>query len=470
MRLYRWFCPLLFLLSFQTVAAQDNAVELGKKSIALDEPFSVTLVIENNQAQNTHSSFPEIKGMRKRDVALTTSKQNTGGKNMIVQRITQNYVADKEGRYALNDFAMTVNGRELLTKGLTITVTPPINPDYKRLLDSTLTQDLLPVESQYADGKENAFFALGVDKPEVFVGEGFTASLALYIADNNPVDLQPYQAGQQLVEILKKLKPKNCWEEDFRIREFQSFPVMIKGRKYTQYKMYQATFYPFNADTVVFPQASLTMLAKKAGGKDAYQTLYSSPKTVTVRNLPPHPLRNGIAVGTFRLEEFVNKTRVQTGKGFYYQFKVTGEGNLSAVNLPAVRSNPAFDFFPPASKTSLNLSGRKVTGSKTFQLYVLPKEPGIYPWATYFKWIYFNTDKRDYDTLASRLSLRVGGQSMRNQSISASDLGGVYDDLESEDNRLRPLQPENQLGQIANILVLVMLGITLGLILWRGKR
>lgn len=470
MRFSHWFC-FPFLLVFRlSVSAQDNTVEPGKKTAALDEPFSITLVIQGGQAQNTHSAFPDIQGMRKRDVALTTSKQNTNGKNTVVQRITQNYMADKEGKYVLNDFAMTVNGRELRTKGMVITVIQPANPDYKLLADSALAKEISSVESDYADTKQNAFFALGVDKAEVFVGEGFTASLALYIADNNPVELQPYQAGKQLVEILKKLKPGNCWEEDFHIREFQPFPVTIKGRKYTQYKMFQATFYPFNADTVVFPQAGLTMLIKKTSGiKEAYQTFYSAPKILTVKELPPHPLRDGIAVGTFRLEEFIARRRLRTGKGFYYQFKVTGEGNLSAVTLPAMPSNAAFDFFPPESKTSLDLTGRRVAGSKTFQFYALPKEPGIYPWAAYFRWIYFNVEKREYDTLASGLTLRVGGGSLRNQGISASDLGGVYDALDSEDNRLRPLQPENQWRRVANILVLVMLGVTLVLILWRGK-
>ncbi len=470
MRFKPWFCFLFLLVSRLSVSAQDDTVEPGKKTVALDEPFSITLVIQGGQTQNTHSSFPDIRGMRKRDVALTASKQNANGKNTVVQRITQNYVAEREGKYVLNDFAMTVNGRELRTKGMVITVIQPVNPDYKLLADSALAQEISSVESDYANTKQNAFFALGVDKAEVFVGEGFTASLALYIADNNPVELQPYQAGQQLVEILKKLKPANCWEEDFHIREFQPFPVIIKGRKYTQYKMFQATFYPFNTDTVVFPQAGLTMLVKKTtGGKEAYQTFYSAPKTLTVKELPPHPLRNGIAVGTFRLEEFVARRRLRTGKGFYYQFRIAGEGNFAAVNLPMVSSNASFDFFPSESKTSLNLTGRRVTGSKTFQFYALPKEPGIYPWGAYFGWIYFNTEKRDYDTLASGLTLRVGGGSLRNQGISASDLGGVYDTLDSEDNRLRPLQPENQWRQVANILVLAMLGITLVLILWRGK-
>ncbi len=448
--------------------AQENSIELGSKTIALDEPFAITLVIKNTQQPNIHSPFPEITGMRKRDVVLVTTKETAAGKTLTVQRITQNYMAEKEGEYVLNDFTMTVNGKEEKAEGLAITVTEPLNPNYKLQLDSALVKEISSVASEYGDVKDNAFLALSIDKPQVYVGEGFTASLALYIADTNPVELRAYKTGEQLVAILKKLKPKNCWEEDFHIREFQSFPITIKNRRYTQYKIYQATFYPFNTDTVRFVQVGLTMMAQKTGTKkETYQTFYAYPKEVVVRDLPPHPMRKGIAVGTFELEEAISQKKPKTGKGFYYQFKISGEGNFSAVNLPVVPSNTMFDFFPPESKLSLNLTGRRVTGNKVFQIYALPKEPGAYAWQNYFQWIYFDTKKQNYDTLQSQLTLTVGGESLRNMSISSNELGAVYDRITTENNQLRPLQSKDRLRWGANILVAVMMGITLILILWQ---
>ncbi len=458
----------IFLLPVSVAIAQENSIDFADKTIALDEPFAIMLVIRNNQQPNVYSPFPDIKGMHKRDVVLVTTKETVGGKTITVQRVTQNYMAEKEGNYVLNDFIMTVNGKEEKAKGIAITVNEPINPDYRLQLDSSLAKEISAVATEYANVKDNAFLALSIDKSEVYVGEGFTTSLALYIADANPFELAAYKTGEQLVDILKKLKPKNCWEEDFHIREFQSFPVTIKNRRYTQYKIYQATFYPFNADTVQFGQVGLTMLATKTGSKkENYQTFYSYPKEVVVKGLPPHPLRNGIAVGTFQLDEAVSQKHPKTGKGFYYQFNISGEGNFSAVNLPVISSNAAFDFFPPESKLSLNLTGRRVTGNKVFQVYALPKEPGMYDWQNYFQWVYFNTEKQNYDTLRSQLTLNVGGESLRNLSISSSDLGAVYDNMTTEDNRLQPLEAKDRLRWIANSLVVAMLVITLVLILWQ---
>lgn len=462
-------CFAMFLTVF-SAQAQESTVELGKKTIALDEPFAITLVIRNAQQPSVYSPFPDIKGMQKRDVVLVTTRENVAGKQLTVQRVTQNYMATDEGTYTLPDFPMTINGREVRTKGTSVAVGPPINPDYKLLLDSTLAKEISAVAAEYGDVKDDAFLAFSIDKPTVYVGEGFTASLALYIADNSRAALESYRPGEQIAEILKQIKPDNCWEEDFRIREFQSFPVTIKGRRYTQYKMYQATFYPFNTDTVRFGQVGFTMRVKQGNRKESYQTFYAYPKTVTVNPLPPHPLRGKVAVGTFRLEEAVSRKRPVTGRGLYHQFKIMGEGNFSAVNLAPPVSDVSFEFFPPESKLSLNLTGRRVTGEKLFQTYVLPKEPGRYEWKKYFQWVYFNTEKRAYDTLRSGLVLMVNGQSLRNQSISANELGPVYERMNTDDNRLRPLAEKDRLRWGANILVGVMMAITLVLILWPNRK
>ncbi|MDJ1495845.1 hypothetical protein QNI19_23115 [Cytophagaceae bacterium DM2B3-1] len=471
MRLLKFILCLIAGLFPLMVIAQESTVELGSKTIAWDEPFAITLIIKNTQQPNVYSSFPEIKGFRKRDIVLVTSKETVAGKSLTVQRITQNYMAEKQGSFVLNDFVMTVNEKEVEVKGITISVTAPINPNYELLQDSTLAKEISSVATEYANVKDNAFLALSIDKEQVYVGEGFTVSLAIYIADNNPIELVAYKTGEQLIDILKKIKPKNCWEEDFRIREFQSFPVTIKKRKYTQYKIYQATFYPFNTDTVRFGQVGLTMLAKKTGNKkENQQTFYSYPKEVTVKELPPHPLQKGIAVGKFEMEEAISQRYPRTGKGFYYQFKIKGEGNFSAVNVPSPASNAVFDFFPPESKLSLNLTGRKVVGDKVFQIYALPKEPGVYNWRDYFQWIYFNIEKKDYDTLRSQLTLDIKGESLRNLSISSSDLGGIYDRMNTENNELYQLNSKDRVRWSANILIGVMMGITLILILWQQQK
>ncbi len=87
-----------------------------------------------------------------------------------------------------------------------------------------------PQQQEFIELEDDAFFALTTDKDEVFEGEGFTTTLAFYISDQNQAPINFHDPGRQLVEILKKIRPSNCWEENFNIQNIESERVEIKVR------------------------------------------------------------------------------------------------------------------------------------------------------------------------------------------------------------------------------------------------
>jgi hypothetical protein len=104
-RVWKIFIWLLGAVGTSSVAfAQESAIELGKKNIALDEPFAITLVIREAQDQHTYSPFPDIAGMQKREVTTVNLKEGSTGKYIISQRITQYYLAAKTGKFTLPPF------------------------------------------------------------------------------------------------------------------------------------------------------------------------------------------------------------------------------------------------------------------------------------------------------------------------------------------------------------------------------
>jgi hypothetical protein len=360
---------------------------------------------------------------------------------------------------------MTVNGKVLRSPGATIAVEAPGRTAPTDTLASRLYNEIMGMEKEVADKKEDAFLALSTDRDTVFTGEGFTLTLALYVAENNQVEMRSFEEGAQLLKLLRALKPANCWEQDFNLREFVTSQVTVNRKKYTQYKMYQAAFYPLMPDTVRLPAVSFRLLKVQAagakGGGPAQDTVtfFSQPRTVYVKPLPPHPLRDGIPVGNFRLEEGVSNRRLRTGESFTYQLAISGEGNLSTVNLAPARTGNAIDFYPPDVKANVNTQQGRPAGRKTFRFTGIPREPGRYPLDSVFRLVYFNPVRRQYDTLRPRMSLDVAGPSLRSGRIQAGELEPVYRDIAAESNELSPLQREYPVRQIANaLLVLMMLG------------
>ncbi len=463
--IFVWFSAVISFSGF--AFAQEASIELGKKDIALNELFTITLTIRNAQVKNTHSAFPDISGMQKREVALVNTKEVIDGRSVIIQRITQNYLAQKTGTYRLLPFRMTVNGEVIASLGMTIQVLPAGNENDKpgAALSDKLYEEILDMEKELAEVKEDAFLSFSASKDTVYAGEGFTATLALYVAESNQVEMKSFEEGAQLVEILKKLKPASCWEQDYNIREFHTSSITLNKKRYTQYKMYQANYFPLSADTIRFPSVGFKMVRYRTirnpqtthtSQQADTVAFFSKPRTVCVKELPAHPLKGGIAVGNYNLQEAISRSKLMTGQSFIYEYRISGEGNLATVNLAVPFSNPAFDFYPPEIRLSQDRQNL-MRGAKTFRFTGVPKESGTYPLQPYFEWIYFNSENREYDTLRPRTMVEVSGESFLNYRLSAIEMKGIYRDMNGESNRLRSVNSREVVRNLINGLLLTLL-------------
>lgn len=459
------------LLIVGLAKAQKISVETGPDAIGLNELFTIKVTIENGKLKN-YSDFPEIDGFAKRGTSSSSSTNIINGQVSSSQSIIQRYLPLEEGTFRLADFSMEVNGEKINGKGKSIKVGPPVDrrsnarrdPFGRSLFDDFFREE--KKDPEFVDVKEDAFLALTTDKDEVYVGEGFTTTFAFYVADANRAPLQFNEAGKQLSEVLKDLRPENCWEENFNIENIYGERVTINGKSYTRYKIYQASYFPLNLEPVVFPSVPFEMIKYRVAkspsffGRDRqedFKTFYSKEKTVKVKALPPHPLKDVVAVGDFQLDEKINKQTLETGSSFEYTFNVYGEGNISGINEPKVPQNKNIDFYPPDVNQDVNRGGGRVTGSKKFKYYGIPNEPGEYNMKDYFSWVFFNPKTARYDTLRSQVKIEVTGESKRNVSISSVDLGSFYDTIDSESNDLESLREDKTMQTIANILILAML-------------
>lgn len=300
--------------------------------------------------------------------------------------------------------------------------------------------------TEYISVKDDAFFAITTNKENPYVGEGFTITMSFYVAVSNRATLNFYELGEQKAEILKQIKPKNTLEENFNIIQPVPEMVKIRGKEYRQYKVYQAVFYSLSPQKISIPAIPFKMVKYDVAVnsqsifnqmKENIKTYYSDPISMVVKELPPHPLKDQVPVGNYILKEQVSNTNVETGKSVQYQFRIEGEGNLSVIDKPNLPKTGNFDFYEPTISEMLRRNNNAVYGTKDFNYYIIPNEPGLYPMKDYFNYIFFNTKKGDYDTLVSSLTLSVTGESRKNASIGNADLGSFYDRINEESNNLR---------------------------------
>jgi len=441
-------CGTVFLTS--GAYAQQIQVLLGPDEIGENQAWTIHINVQNDQLRS-YGGFPDIPGLRKRGTSTQSQTSIVNGQVSTSQGVIMTYVPTQQGIITVAPFVIKVNDQTLQSPGKKIRVGPPVQVQardpFRSLFDNRnpLSDPAGKTEPEFIDIKEDALLALSTSKDEVYVGEGFTASLSFLVADNNRAPMQFHDLGRQLSEILKKLKPTNCWEENFNIENIEGESVNIQGKGYTQYRIYQATFYPLNLEPVRFPAVGLEMIKFKVAKnpsffgqnrKEDFKTFYSNPKVVRVKELPAHPLQQSVAVGNYRLTEDLPNTELKTGQSVAYTFTVSGEGNISSIEKPIIPAGGPFDFYEPNVQQQIQRENNKVFGTKSFRYFIVPKEPGTYNLGDYFSWIYFNTARQKYDTLRSGLQVTVAGESQRNQAIRSTDLGAFYDRIELADNSL----------------------------------
>jgi hypothetical protein len=469
---------LVCLLFFTGSVNGQNPIQitLGPDEIGENQAWTITVTV-NNDRLKSYENFPDIDGFRKRGTSNQSQTSIVNGQMSSSQSVVMTYTPTKQGVFTIPSFKMKVNEQIISVSGKKVKVGPAVQAQrdpFRSMFDDPSDSFFGRGDTEFIDVKEDALLALTTSKSEVYVGEGFTTTLSFLVADNNRAPMQFYELGKQLSEILKKIKPANCWEENFNIENIEGEVIDINGKGYTQYKIYQAAFYPLNAQPLTFPSVGLEMIKFKVAKnpsffgqnrQEDFKTFYSRPITVKVKELPPHPLRNSVAVGDYQLAEQFSVTEARTGQSMGYEFRITGEGNITAIEKPVIKSDANFDFYEPNMKQSIRREGGRVAGTKTFSYFMIPKEPGEFKLGDYFQLIFFNPNKNKYDTLRSQYTLRVDGESQKNQSIESTDLGSFYDRLDASDNQLHQAASLDWMRVSLNIFILVMLAGSLYLII-----
>ena len=447
----------IFLCFFSIVRAQtpENGatIEYGSKNLTLDQPFLISVVLRDVETRPS-VIFPEIKDLEKRSKSATSSVSTVDGRKVVIQTITQEYYAVKPGNYLIPEFTLNVNNARLRSEETMVVFA-------KSGEEEGATADNVEV-GEVDDNSQSVFLSVQTDKKEVYIRQGFAVRISLYIAENAPVEMEFYRFNEQLQAILKTLRPVNCWEENVGVEEIIKRRVTIRGRRYAEYNMYQARFFPITTEDIRLPSVKLDMLVTENGGavnveKKLVKSFRSRPVGVVVRQLPDHPLRDLVAVGQYSLRERLSSDLVYPGESIRYMFKVEGVGNIAAIPAQIRQSSSSCDIDPPEVSQVVKRSYESVIGEKTFDYFVVPRKDGEFPLGRYFHWIYFNVEKANYDTLRSAASLEVRGEDYKLTNLSLSGPSGLYDNLEALDSGRETIDYKKILKDLTNIVILVLL-------------
>lgn len=455
MKLYRF---LNFLLNFFLLAAPAFAqvpevrVEVGDTELRSGQPFEIKVLVRNPH-DRSEVLFPNLRGLEKGSSTRLRSSAGVEDSQVPQEVIVQQYFFS--GDYLeVPASEVTVNGARYGVPALVLRIKDDLK-DSVSIRELEAQQNLDAELSDHLE-KEDVFLTVRSNRNSVYLREGFGLYLSLFVAKDVRLSMEFYNLDNQLKEITRQLKPDGCWEENTWIDEIVPRPITLRGRDYTEYRLYQSVFFPFIRKDVTFPAISLKMDMGESGA--GVRTFYSRPLSVAVRNLPPHPRRDMVAVGSYDLVESLSATGVSVGQPFKYKFGITGQGNIAAIPAPATIPVQTFEFYPPEVNQTLRADLRTVSGTKTFEYTLVARQKGLFPLKGYFQWIFFDPVREVYDTLRSGQTIAVSGISGAvTESVAPIGENRLYANLEQLDSRGILRNYSGIFRIVMNVVVILML-------------
>ncbi len=354
---------------------------------------------------------------------------------------------------------ITVKDKIYTTKGVVVNVSSKKTTIVEEEPEIKIAKNL-----EFEDPKPDALLSIVPSKTKAYSGEGFDITVS-FLIHQNEAEITLIDFSEQIAELKKKLKLPGCYIEE-GVGSISFDTLTIKGKKYFTLKLYEGRFFSNDPTNIKIPPLDFSILtyfvARNKNGKSierkpVIKVFSTKPFFIKIIPLPQNIRTENISVGNFSLTESISHNRLETGKSFKYTFTITGDGNIKGIQDPGYITSEYFDIYPPKVKT---FYPGKNSGTKTFEYYITPKEPGDFNLSEVFKWPYFNIVTGKYDTLSSALTLKVRGESLKNNYISVNNPGGFYNKVNTDSNLLRSIAKKNDRRLWINMVILSMLIVT----------
>ena len=407
---------LLLNLPHFLFAAEIKFTASAPKQVGNGEQFQVTYTLNTSGSNLSSPGFPDFDLLG--GPSQSTSMSIVNGAMSQSASFTYYLRAKKEGTFTIKPAKIKVNGVDIESNALTITVTKadpaaaqrrqqqqrqqmfdPFADPFGFPEDNTANQ---PQEKIKANGQD-IFVRVNVDKRKVFQGEPIIATLKIY----SKVDLVGFQD-------IKFPAFTGFWNEEIQTNtQIDLKPELIDGVQYqvgtfkqlvlTPQKSGSISIDPFEVDAVVRQRA-------QRRGRGLFDQFFGSYENVQV-NLKSQSLKievlpypgskpddfSGIS-GKLKLAVSLDKTSTKSNEAVNLKFTVGGTGNLKLLEAPNLSFPPDIEAYDPKTNDKVSVTQAGISGSRTYEYLLIPRYAGDFKLGP-FSLSYFDLEKKTYVTL-----------------------------------------------------------------------
>lgn len=426
------------------VAAQDVRVQatVNSTTVGTEERVAFTIEIEGADLQQVRLPEPPSAVNLQLEQSVPSTSRNVSIVNgamsqSVSYRWTYRPVAQGEAR--IESATVQIGDRTLRTDPIRLAVVPQSQrpqqpPTAQRQPGWPFSrQQRTPSQDQPQDiSGEDLFIRAVPSKRQAYVNEQVVVEYHLYGRDY----IQLRQS-----RLADSWDAEGFWREDLDV-DTRPIPrsVVENGLRYNVIVLKRVAAFPTRAgrlrleplriETEVYlPGRSRDPFASFFSGNFQPVELSSPAVTIEVRPLPPGaPEGFQGAVGSFRLDASTDQSQVEVGQSVQVRMHVSGTGNIATLAPPPFEPPGVFERYDPQINTSIDRSGRRLSGSKTITHLLVPRSNGRFelPEA---RLVFFDPERERYERVSVALgALEISGRAGP-IAASATRAGMPVDDI-----------------------------------------
>lgn len=444
---------ILGILPILQLAGQSITFRASSKDqVMTGERFQVAYTIN---AQGTDFRGPGFDGFR----VLTGPNPSTSHNYQIINgkmsqsvNLTFTYIlqATTEGEYEIPPATINVDGKEYTSNALQVKVINSQAAGSQGGKVSPQGSSNQPSSSQITRSqveREKVFIKAYVNKRNPYQGEEIIVTYKLYF--NVSIKEYNYQKGYSF---------PGFWSKDLT-DEVKQYKEFVDGEEFMVAEMKNTALFPQKSGKITIEPVEMKLLAQvqREGSRrirdpffdsffndpffnNVYQevelSIESNALEIDVRPLPIDNRPPGFsgAVGSFNIRSSIDNTKLKTNEPITLKYTISGQGNLELINNPDISFPPDFETYEPKVINNIRASASGVTGSRTFEYLMIPRNPGNFTIKP-FEFSYFDPRTGKYNELQTEeynISVTRGeetGGGIVYSGVSQSDIQYIGSDI-----------------------------------------
>ena len=343
--------------------------------VPLNGQFTLSVEVRGTNRMDVEPSLPDLEAFsRYIGRNSSTSMQRINGVTTVSLIVQYRFRAIREGTFEIGVVEVQAGGQVLRTQPVALTVSTA---------GAGAGGEVGP-ENPVGVGPDDLFIVTEVGKTRVYENEPIEVNYRLYTRVN--------VTSFTLVDLGES---EGFWVEE--VSGPQNPPVeqrVWEGQPYTTAVVRRVVLFPAGPGTKTVEPLSIEASVRvrrqtrsifddffgggSLFGSQTPAVVVSNPVEVEVLPLPVEGRPQSFTglVGRLNVSGSIDRSSVETNDAVTLELIIEGEGNLRGLAAPVIDFPGDFEVFPPEVTETIDRSGSRIRGSKTYTYVLIPRSPG----------------------------------------------------------------------------------------------